>query len=73
MPTLVPPLGSAVDQLAPGLDSQLPYNSGIGSQIKLPEIVNVSTTTHRRCKTPTAARACRTPSVIGWRRARSTG
>jgi long-chain fatty acid transport protein len=42
MPALAPPLGSVVDQLAAGLNSQLLYNSGISSQIKLPEIVNVS-------------------------------
>ncbi len=42
LPVLPPSLASVVGALAAGINSQLLYNSGITSQIKLPEIVNVS-------------------------------
>jgi long-chain fatty acid transport protein len=42
LPALAPPLGAVVGPLAAGLNSQLLYNSGISSRIKLPEIVNLS-------------------------------
>ncbi len=42
MPPLTPPLDSVVGQLSAGINSQLLYNSAISSQIKLPEIVNLS-------------------------------
>jgi long-chain fatty acid transport protein len=42
MPALAPPLAGLVGQLSAGINSQLLYNSVIRSQIKLPEIINVS-------------------------------
>jgi long-chain fatty acid transport protein len=42
VPALAPPLGTVVEQLATGVNTQLLYSSGISSQIKLPEIINVS-------------------------------
>lgn len=42
LPVLAPPLGTIVGQLSGGINSQLLYDSAISSQIKLPEIINVS-------------------------------
>lgn len=42
IPALAPPLAAVVGQLATGINSQLLYNSAISSQIKLPEIINIS-------------------------------
>jgi long-chain fatty acid transport protein len=41
-PSLPAGLPDSVSQLAAGVNSQLLYNSGISSRIKLPEIINVS-------------------------------
>jgi long-chain fatty acid transport protein len=42
IPALAPPLAAVVGQLSAGINSQLLYDSAISSQIKLPEIINVS-------------------------------
>jgi len=42
LPALAPPLGTILGQLSGGINSQLLYDSAISSQIKLPEIINVS-------------------------------
>ncbi len=42
LPSLPPALAGIVGQLAAGVNAQLLYDSGVTSQIKLPEIVNLS-------------------------------
>jgi len=42
MPTLAPPLAGVVGQLSDGINSRSLNNSAISSQIKLPEIINLS-------------------------------